>query len=62
MVIPPFLSLFGTLHFWQYFFGMSAPMKYQQNTEIQSCGKVISSCLEEDYEAMLHAFLYEALL
>ena len=62
MAIIHFLSLFGSLHFWQYFFGKSAQIKYQINTKIHSCGKIISSCLEEDCKTMLHAFLLETLL
>ena len=47
---PPFLYFFQTHCFWQDFSGYIAPMKYQINTKINSCGKVIFS-FSEDFKA-----------
>ena len=44
--IPPFLSFFRSLCFWQDLFDNIAPMKYQINAKINSCGKVIYSFSE----------------
>ena len=38
---------------WQYSFVNIAPMKYGVNTKINSCGKIISWCLE-DYKMTVH--------
>ena len=45
---PPLLS-----HFWKNLFGNIVPMKYGINTKIDSCGKIVSLCLEEVYKTTL---------
>ena len=52
---PPFLYFFLPLPFWQDFSNNITSLKYQINTKIKSCGKVISSFLENQ-KTMLHAF------
>ena len=51
----PFLSFFWTPCFWQQFFDNVTPMKYRINIKINSCGKVISSSVE-DKKTALHDF------
>ena len=56
MFIPP-LYLFPNPpllpHFWKNLFGNIVPMKYGINTKIDSCGKIVSLCLEEVYKTTL---------
>ena len=55
VILPPFI-FFQTPCFWQDFSDNIAPMKYQINTKINSCGKVIFSFLE-DLKTTLNALL-----
>ena len=44
---PPFLYFLPNPTFWQDFSDNIAPLKHEMNTQINSCGKVISSLLED---------------
>ena len=53
-MVMPLLYLFSEpSHFWQHSFGNTASKKYWIDRKINSCGKVIFSCLE-DYKTTLH--------
>ena len=53
---PPLIYPLRTPRPWQDASDNIAPLKYQINTKINSCGKVISSFLE-DQKTTLYAFL-----